>query len=156
MARPLRIFIVIAGIVIAGIVIAGMGLAHLASQPLYAEPLATVSLQYHRDASAASCPDEPALRKGVAARLGREAFRALLPEAARKYLGAGLRVGGSTEPASTIGLSAHYKQRGPTLAWAIEGRLDLPSSTDFAETACAGWACKAATWKIWCTIPSWW
>ncbi len=41
-----------------------------------AEPLATASLEYVKNAGAESCPDEEIIRRGVAARLGREGFDA--------------------------------------------------------------------------------
>ncbi len=41
-----------------------------------AEPLATASLEYVKKAGAESCPNEEVIRRGVAARLGREGFDA--------------------------------------------------------------------------------
>lgn len=200
----------------------GVGFA----SPLAAQPLPTAALRYERDASAMSCPDREVLTRGVAARLGRDAFRMdsdrslvvriaasgsgfradvkvyddsgaetgsrqlsteasdcaellsalelaiaiaidplynmpkppsealppaptfVSPEPAfvtpapsgpppapppapvgpvAASLGAGLHVAGSAEPDSTLGVTAHYQERREVLAWAVEGRLDLPS-----------------------------
>lgn len=187
---------------------------------LQAEPLPTAALRYERDSSAMSCPDRETLTRGVAARLGRDAFRMdsdrslvvqvaalgsgfqadikvyddsgdvigtreLITEAAdcaellsalelaiaiaidplynmpkapsepavvtvavevpepavrsdpppppsrvdpvEASLGAGLHVAGSSEPDSTLGITGQYKERRSVLAWAVEGRFDLPS-----------------------------
>jgi hypothetical protein len=45
-------------------------------------------------------------------------------------IGAGLRVGASSEPSPTMGLTIHFRKRAGSLSWGFEGRYDGASETE--------------------------
>jgi hypothetical protein len=48
----------------------------------------------------------------------------------RDHVGVGLRVGASSEPSPTMGLTVHYRRRTGSLSWGLEGRYDSTNETE--------------------------